>query len=127
MNVRRILVFTLVLWLATALAAFPFGFIEGFLRATGHAKPWWIPFGQGIAVPVAAAAVIAALAKRQSERTWEHAWAVAAFTLLLTLPLNVVVMGQPVTQWVGGAVVLLVVVVPIGVLIGGLLQTPNGA
>jgi len=118
MNLRRIAAFALALCLATAFAAFPFGFIQGFLRSTGHEIPWWTAFGQGIAVPTAAATVIAVLAKRQSDRIWTHAWAVAALGQLLSLPLNVLIAGQSTGQWAAGGLVLLVVIVPIGVLIG---------
>ena len=115
---RRIFLFTLLYCAATFAAAFPFGFVVGFLRATGRAVPWWTTFGQGIAVPVAAIVVIAALAKRQSERTWEHAAAVTALAVALSLPINVWLGGEPVAQWAGGALFVFLVTMPIGVLIG---------
>jgi hypothetical protein len=122
MNLRRIFVFTLLFCAATFAAAFPFGFIAGVFHATGHAVPWWTTFAKGIAVPVAAIVVIAALAKRQSERTWEHAVAVAALAVAVSLPINVWLAGQPLAQWVAGALFVFLVTVPAGVLIGQMLR-----
>lgn len=122
MNVRRIFVFALLLFLATASAGFVFGAIGGFLRATGHDIPSWMPVGQAIGVLVAAVAVIAALAKRQSDRTWEHAFAAAASAWALSFPISVLLAGQPIKQWVAGALVILVIVPP-GVLIGRRLRS----
>lgn len=122
MNLRRILLFTLLLCVATFAAAFPFGFIVGVFRSTGRAVPWWTTFAQGIAVPVAATVVIAALAGRQIERTWEHALAVAALAVSVSLPMDVWLGGQPFAQWVVGALFIFLVTVPVGVLVGQMLR-----
>jgi hypothetical protein len=61
MNWKRVAVFTVVLFLATAAAAFPFGFIQGYSRG---APPDWLSFGNFTVSIIAAACVFAALARR---------------------------------------------------------------
>lgn len=118
MNSRRILAFVGILFVATAAAAFPFGFIRGYLGATGRTPPGWLSVAQGLAVPVAAMVVIAILAKRQLVKTWEHACIVVAGAWLLTFPLNVMLLGQPWVAWLRGVIALILVLalgVPLGV------------
>lgn len=117
MNLRRVLAFVAVLFIATAGAAFPFGFIRGFLAASGHAPPLWLVPAQGLAVVVAAMAVMTSLAKRQLQRTWEHALLVTVLAWLISFPMNVLLLGQPWPVWFRGIIVLAVVLglsVPLG-------------
>jgi hypothetical protein len=119
MNHRRILAFVALLLVVTAAASFPFGFIRGFLaHSTGSEPPLWLLPAQALAVLIASIAVIAILAKRQREKTWEHAWNVAIVSWLVSFPLNVLLLRQPWLVWARGFVVLTLVVfvgVPLGV------------
>lgn len=73
MNYRRIMAFVALLLIATAAASFPFGFVRGFLAHSGSSPPLWLLPIQALAVLIASIVVIATLAKRQREKTWEHA------------------------------------------------------
>jgi hypothetical protein len=118
MNFRRILAFVGILFVATAAAAFPFGFIRGHFLATGHSTPHWTIVGQALAVPLAAIAVIAALAKREVVRPWAHAWIVVIVAWLFSFPLNVMLLRQPWLAWLRDLIALCVMVsiaVPLGV------------
>jgi hypothetical protein len=61
MNWRRVCIFVLIFFAATAVAAFPFGFARGFSIARGLALPTWLSIGQAISVFVAGVLVMAAL------------------------------------------------------------------
>ncbi len=117
MNWKRIALFVLLLFVATAAAAFPFGFIEGFLAAQGKTPPAWVLVGQAIAVPVAAIIVFALLAVRQSTKAFAHASVAGLLSWLLTFPINVLIFGFPAAQWFAGVFVVAIAIV-IGVPIG---------
>ena len=99
MNWKRILIFVLINYLATAGAAFPFGFIEGFLTARQTPVPTWVPLSQELAVLVAAAIVFYLFSRRQRSRLWLHAFMVAVIGWLVSFPVNVLALGQSVATW----------------------------
>ena len=99
MNWKRIFIFVLVLWLATFGASFPFGFVIGYLTVRQTPVPVWLALGQMLAVLVAAAAVFYVLARRQGNRPWLHALIVAVISWLVSFPVNVLALGQPVVTW----------------------------
>lgn len=118
MNWKRVLLYVVVMFAATAAAAFPFGLIAGFRGAQGESVPAWLPIGQGVAVSLAMLGVFVSLARRQLEQPWQHALAVGGIAFLLSYPLNVLAMGQAVAVWAQGLVVYgiaLAVGVPAGV------------
>ncbi len=115
MNWKRIAVFVGMLFLATGAASFPFGFIQGLLAAQHRQVPGWVPVAQMMAVPVAAAGVFYLLARRQADRPWGHALAVATLAWLLSFPLNVVALGRPFIEW---ALEIIVGLVALGVGVG---------
>jgi hypothetical protein len=126
MNWRRIVIFMLILFLATAAAAFPFGFIRGYAQASGRFVPSWVGVGQALVVPLAGAVVVALLAKRQITRPWEHAWAAVLGAWLLTLPINVMLLGQAPRQWLGGLIPSCLIVI-LGVPLGLYLRERRGS
>ena len=108
MNWKRVLIFIAVIFAATAAVSFPFGFAMGILTSQGRAVPEWLPIAQGGASILAATSVFTALAMRQLDRTWEHAWAVWAGAQAASLPLNVGFLGMTPTDWAIGAAVFLI-------------------
>ena len=64
--------------------------------------------GHAIAVLVAAIIVFLILAKKQENNTWLHAILVALFTWLVSFPINVLFIGQPILPWAIGVVVLFI-------------------
>jgi hypothetical protein len=98
MNWKRLILFTLLLWAATALAAFLFGFVRGVLQANGREVPQWLNLAHVAVGFLTNVAVIAELARRQSERTWEHAAALMLIGWLTSLP-SVLFFGFPVVAW----------------------------
>ena len=116
MNWKRVMLFTLLLWAGTAVAAFPFGFIQGVLQANGREVPEWLPLAHAGTAFFINVGVIAQLARRQSERTWEHAGALALLGWLTSLP-NVLFFGFPALVWLLQLPVLgmcVLIAVPIG-------------
>ena len=116
MNWKRLILFTLLLWAGTAAAAFPFGFVQGVLQANAREVPEWLPLAHAGTAFLTNIAVITELARRQRERTWEHAAALVLLGWLTSLP-NVLFLQFPAPVWllqlpVLGACVL--IGVPIG-------------
>ena len=99
LNWRRIVVFSAALFAATAAAAFPFGFVSGFLSSRGEPVPSWVSIGPQLAVPAAAIAVFFVLGRRQDDRPWLHALAICVVAWLISFPLNVLLLGQPLLAW----------------------------
>ncbi len=116
MNWKRLILFTLLLWAGTAVAAFPFGFVQGVLQANGRELPQWLPLAHAGVAFLTNIAVIAELARRQSERTWEHAAGLVLLGWLTSLP-NVLFFAFPVIVWLLQLPVLgicVLIAVPIG-------------
>lgn len=117
MNWRRVCIFVLIFFFATAAAAFPFGFIRGFSLARGQVPPSWLPIGQAVAVFGAGVLVTAALARRQGRRPWIHAGAVGLSSWLLSYPINVLGFHTPPSLWLAQSWVVCLMVllgVPLG-------------
>ena len=117
MNWKRIITFAAILFVATAAAAFPFGFLRGFLNAVGHSPSSWLPFAQGVAVWLAGICVFAAFAKRQTLQVWQHGFVLVAVTWLVSYPINVLLLGTTLIAWAESLVVLLIplaIGIPIG-------------
>jgi hypothetical protein len=121
MNWKKIVLYVLFLFLATMVAAFPFGFMIGFWQSSGEAIPAWIPYGPMICVPLAAILVFARLAAVQYEKTYSHAGWVCVISWALSFLLNVILINQSVSEWFLGATVLAITAV-MGVFIGKYFQ-----
>ncbi len=76
MNWKRIGLFVLLLFAATAAASFPFRFVAAIIASGGDPVPTWLTPAQATANLAAAALVFGLVAKRQMDRVYQHAWAV---------------------------------------------------
>lgn len=117
MNWKRVVFFVLLLILATAAAAFPFGLMARFIARQGEPLPPWLFYGQAVAVPLASVLVFALLAMRQRERTFAHAWAVGIGAWIVSFPINVLWLNQRLSGSIAGLVII-GIVVPVGTFIG---------
>lgn len=82
-NWKRIALFAFLFIVASALGAFPFGFIAGYLLAQGQDPPFWIKPGMTVFSMLAAMIVIARLVKLQKENIDLHAWLVGGIACLI--------------------------------------------
>ena len=73
MDWKRVAIFTGVMFAATAAAAFPFGFIQGYFAAQQAEPPAWVGIGLTVFGIAVAALVFRALARRTPTRVYEHA------------------------------------------------------
>ena len=121
MNWKKIVLYILFLFLATNAAAFPFGFLIGYLKSAGKEIPAWVPYGPMICVPLAAILVFARLAAVQYDRTYFHVGWVCIVSWVISFALNVVLFNQSVSMWFLSAVVLAITAV-MGVFIGRYFQ-----
>jgi hypothetical protein len=118
MNWKRVVSYAGLLILATAGAAFPFGVVEGYMAARGSSVPaGWFYLVQGLAVLAAAVAVFRALAIREPSRPYEHAISTLGASLLVTTPVDILLLGQPFVFWLVGLLGSMLATV-IGVAIG---------
>jgi hypothetical protein len=118
-NWRRVGIFVLICVVATAAAAFPFGFISGFSAARGEVPAHWLPIGQAIAVVGSGIVVTCMLVRKLSSRPWIHAWAMGLSVWLLSYPINVLGFRAPVSAWIAGlpsVCVMVIIGVPLGLL-----------
>lgn len=125
MNWKRVFLFVVYLFIFTALAAFPFGFIDGFSRASGVATPVWVPLGQALSVPIACLLVFARLSYVQPEKDAVNSGMVALVSWLITFPINVILLHQSAGQWAAGFLVILVALV-LGLLLGRFCRRRKG-
>lgn len=121
MNWKRILKFAIILVLATAVAAFSFGFAIGALFVLNQPIPAWIPIAQKFAVPITAMIVFIIFAQKQESRTWQHSLLVAFFAVIISFPLNLFIFGQYIFSGIKNMVVL-IIMLSIGTLIGSYLR-----
>ena len=126
MNIRRICVFAVLEFLATALAAFPLGVIKGMCRASGEPVPTWVLPLQGLAVPFAAMMVFLFMGYVQRHQPFRHGLIVALLVWAVSMPINVLGFGQPLWQWAVG-IVLMVPICLIGIGLGIVLCKVVGA
>mgnify|MGYP007082196625 CR=1 FL=1 len=117
MNWKRIFSFTVILYLATAAASFPFGLVAGIYAHNGGLVPMWVHIGNNVAVPAAMVAVFILLAKKQQENSWLHAFAVATMAWAVSFPINVLIFGLPIEMWAWGAP-WMILALSVGVAIG---------
>ena len=112
---KRILLFVLLTYVATFLAAFPFGFLEGYLTSRGDEVPSWLPAGMAVASLLSMLGVFTTLAFVQRSRTVVHVVAVALLAWLTSYPVNVALIGQPAAEWAAsGIIVALLAAVGLG-------------
>lgn len=123
MNWKRVTLFVVALFGATAAASFPFGFVIGFLEVQGQPPPSWIIPGQAAANFTASCLVFGLLAKRQTYRCHAHAWAVLLGSWIASYPLNVLLLGAAPSVW-AASVVFLAVALFVGVALGSRLRAP---
>ncbi len=109
---------------ATFLVGFFFGLIGNFYIKTGEQNP--IPFVimTALANLAATAIIFAKLSLEQRERTIVHALAVLLFCWLISLPLNVGLLGQPLAQW-ASTIIVLIPTTAVGVAAGVFLRRPK--
>jgi hypothetical protein len=121
MNWPRIFRFVALLFLVGAVSGFFGGTIDGIAAgwssAAGTPPPTWPQWFTMILSTLAAAVVFTSLAKRQLERPWHHSTAVATISCLLSLVLEIFLLGQPTVQWLI-TILLTVVSMCAGVAIG---------
>ena len=123
MNWKRVVIYSVVLYVVTFVVAFPFGFIGGYLAAAGKAVPSWLGLAGTITNLFAAIVVYARLGMVQRERTYDHAWAVLIGTSFVSLPINMLLVGQTLFQWIIGIVISIPVLL-VGVWIGVKIRRP---
>lgn len=111
MNWKRIMIYIGILFLSTILASLPFGVANGFFQAQGKAIPIWVKIGPAISVPCATLIVFLFLSRSQEENPWGHAVIVAILSWLISFPINVIGLGQPITTWVGTLIVISIALV----------------
>ena len=123
MNWKRVAIYAVVLFVATFVAAFPFGFIEGFLLASEKAVPSWLGLATLITNLVVATVVFVRFGMVQRERAYQHAWAVAIVVSLIAFPINLLLFGQTLFQWIIGLAFMIPALL-VGVWIGVKLRRP---
>ncbi len=99
MNWKRIFIYILIYFAATAAVAFPFGVVIGFMSSSGSPIPVWVGVGQPIAAILVSIVVFARLASIQLEKTFETAWSVGLISWVLSFIPNVIIFKQPFIQW----------------------------
>lgn len=104
MRWKRIALFVPLGFIATATAAFPFGFLAGLAESPGDGAPFWLRAGQAVAVSMATVLTLGWLAFIQRERTPIHLYVTAFSMWALSVVPNVLLFGRPFAQWVSGAV-----------------------
>ncbi len=123
MNWKRVAIYAVVLFVATFVAAFPFGFIGGFLLGAGKVVPSWLGAANLITNLLVATLVFARFGMVQRERTYQHAWAVGIVASVISFPINALLVGQTLFQWIIGLVFIIPVLL-VGVWIGIKLRRP---
>jgi len=117
MNLKRIAIYVGLMFLATGIAGFVFGFIRGALKAEGIPIPFSFVVTQAVAVLTVSVLVFARLAIVQPARTFAHAWTVALASWLVGFPVSVLIMGDTLLSWFAQSAffaVTLVIGVPLG-------------
>ena len=117
MNWKKIFIYVGIFFLATMVAAFPFGVIQGLFNITEGQSLAWLNFGQAIAVLIASICVFAHLSIKLQEKVFLHALCVGIGGWLISFPINVLIFGQPMVNWIAGIIVILFTL-SIGVVIG---------
>jgi len=121
MNWKKIIIYIGILFLATMLVAFPFGFIQGLFGITEGNALLLINLCQAIAVLAASIWVFAHLTLKLQEKIFLHALCVGVGSWLLSFPINVLVFGQAILFW-GLGIVIIIFTLSIGILIGAIIK-----
>ncbi len=119
MNWKIVLKYCIIFFIATATATFPFGFIQGLLAHSEHANPIWLVAMMSLSSLIVSIIVFARLAYIQRVEPLYHALMVGFLSWVISYPINVVFMQQPIRTWILGIVVILVTI-GVGVTIGNL-------
>ncbi|GAG10869.1 unnamed protein product [marine sediment metagenome] len=117
MNLKRVMIFTALMFAAMAAIAVPFSLIQRSLILGGDQVPLWLTVGPVVAVTVAAGWVFFSLAAREPERPYEHAWAVWGVSMAIAFCISVLVIGVPIGYWLLNSIpfaLALLVGVPLG-------------
>ncbi len=124
MNWKLIWKYTGLIIAATFLVGFFFGLIGNFYIKTGEQNP--IPFVivTALANLAATAFFFARLSLEQRDRAIVHATAVLILCWLISLPLNVGLLGQPLAQW-ASTIIVLIPTAAVGVAAGVFLRRPK--
>jgi high-affinity Fe2+/Pb2+ permease len=119
-NWSRIIKYCIILFIGTAAASFPFGLLHGLLSNRGYADVDWILFGARVSPLFAAIFIFARLAYIQRAEQIYHASLVGFFCWLVSFPINVLLLNQPVLKEAENIVVIFVPAF-IGIDVGNLL------
>lgn len=108
MNWKLIWKYTGLIIAATLVVGFLFGLINGFYAGAGTPTPFGLVVFTGLANVTIITVGFAKLSIEQREHTILHALAVFLLCVLIPLPFNVGLLGQPLVEWAAANVVLLV-------------------
>ena len=117
MNWKKIFVYIGVLYLATAAVGFLFGFFRGLLHIIKGNIFILFSLGQTISMLVVSVWVFVHLSIHLKDKVFAHAAAAGIGVWLLSFPINVLLLRQPVAIWAEGIIVILIIL-SVGVLIG---------
>jgi hypothetical protein len=109
--------YVLYLFVFTAAAAFPFGFIRGFMASSGGGAPTWTTIGQAISVPVASLLVYMRLGYVKPIDSLKLSLVVGFLCWIISFPINVLLMKQNIAHWASGIIAILITAT-IGALLG---------
>ena len=99
MSWKRIIKYTLILFIVTFAVSFPFGYIDGFLTSRGRSIPQWFGAVHFISMVLSSIAVFIFLSRSESDDVWKSAFTVATLSWILSFPINVLAIGQPILVW----------------------------
>ena len=105
MHWRRIAFFVVIGFIGTAAAAFPVGFIAGFAGRASKEVLLVTQLGGALAGATVLTSVFGRLAYIQRERVAGHVYTTAFLMWGISFVPNVVLLEQPPSQWLVGAVV----------------------
>lgn len=117
MDWKLISKYVLYLFVFTAAAAVPFGFIRGVMASSGGAAPTWTTIGQGLSVPLASLLVYMRLGYVKPVDSFKLAIIVGILCWIISFPINVLLMKQNIGHWTVGIIVILITAT-IGSLLG---------
>ncbi len=117
MDWKLILKYVVYLFVFTAAAAFPFGFIRGVIASSSGATPTWTTIGQGLSVPLAALLVYMRLGYVKPIDSLKLSMTVGILCWVISFLINVLVMKQNIVHWAVGLIVILITAA-IGSLLG---------
>jgi hypothetical protein len=99
---KRIIKFSIILFLTTAIVGFIFGILIGLMSLKGDSIPKWVSLGQGLAVGLASIIVFARLGYLQRTRSLYHVLMVGLICWLFTSTMNVLFLHTPIATLSSG-------------------------